>query len=87
MDITLIIKVAGVGLLVSAAYQVLARSGRDEQAMLVSLAGVIIVLFMLIGEISRLFDSVRQTFGFCYRYLRCSNIGTCVLRCNKEHKT
>ncbi|MBR5453790.1 MAG: stage III sporulation protein AC [Clostridia bacterium] len=64
MDITLIIKVAGVGLLVSAAYQVLSRSGRDEQAMLVSLAGVIIVLFMLIGEISRLFDSVRQTFGF-----------------------
>ena len=64
MDIPLIIKVAGVGLLVSAAYQVLARSGRDEQAMLVSLAGVIIVLFMLIGEISRLFDSVRQTFGF-----------------------
>jgi len=64
MDITLRIKVAGVGLLVSAAYQVLARSGRDEQAMLVSLAGVIIVLFMLIGEISRLFDSVRQTFGF-----------------------
>ena len=64
MDITLIIKVAGVGLLVSAAYQVLSRSGRDEQAMLVSLAGVIIVLFMLIGQISRLFDSVRQTFGF-----------------------
>ncbi|MBR6558328.1 MAG: stage III sporulation protein AC [Clostridia bacterium] len=64
MDITLIIKVAGVGLLVSAAYQVLSRSGRDEQAMFVSLAGVIIVLFMLIGEISRLFDSVRQTFGF-----------------------
>lgn len=64
MEVTLIIKVAGVGLLVAAAYQVLSRSGRDEQAMLVSLAGVIIVLLMLMDEIGKLFDSVRNIFGF-----------------------
>jgi len=64
MEVTLIIKVAGIGLLVAAAYQVLSRSGRDEQAMLVSLAGVIIVLLMLMDEIGKLFDSVRNIFGF-----------------------
>jgi len=64
MEVTLIIKVAGIGLLVAAAYQVLSRSGRDEKAMLVSLAGVIIVLLMLMDEIGKLFDSVRNIFGF-----------------------
>ena len=64
MDISLVVKIAGLGILVAIASQILSKTGRDEQAMLVSLAGVIIVLFMLIGEISRLFDSVRQTFGF-----------------------
>ena len=54
---------AGVGILVAVAHQVLARSGRDEQAMLVSLAGVVMVLMMLVGEIGKLFDSVRAVFG------------------------
>ena len=64
MDITLIIKVAGVGLLVSAAYQVLARSGRDEQAMLVSVAGIVVVLLMLVEQIGKLFSLIFTTFGF-----------------------
>lgn len=63
MNIELILKVAGVGFLVTVAYQVLARSGRDEQAMLVSVSGIIIVLLMLVKEIGGLFDAVRSVFG------------------------
>jgi stage III sporulation protein AC len=63
MDVSLILKVAGVGLLVAVAYQVLAKSGREEQAMLVSLAGVVIVLLMLVREIGSLFDTVQTVFG------------------------
>ena len=63
MDISLILRVAGVGVLVSVACQILSRAGREEQAMLVSLAGVVMVLMMLVGEIGKLFDSVRAVFG------------------------
>ncbi len=64
MDISLILKIAGVGILVTVAYQILSRAGRDEQAMLVSLAGVIIVFIMLIQEIGDLFNTVKSVFGF-----------------------
>ena len=63
MDISLILKAAGVGLIVSVVCQVLSRSGRDEQAMLVSLSGVIIVLIMLVGELGELISSIRRIFG------------------------
>lgn len=63
MDVALILKIAGVGLLVSVVYQVLSKSGREEQAMLVSLAGVIVVLLMLITELAELIDTIRQIFG------------------------
>lgn len=63
MDVTLILRIAGVGLLVTVAGNILSRSGRDEQAVFVTVAGIIIVLFMLVGEIDRLFTSVRSTFG------------------------
>lgn len=64
MDITLILKIAGVGVLVAAAAQILSRSGRDEQATLITVAGIVVVLMMLVGEIGRLFSSVRGIFGF-----------------------
>ena len=64
MDISLILKVAGVGILVSAAHQLLTKSGRDEQAMLLSVSGIIIVLLMLVGEMSELFDTIKSVFGF-----------------------
>lgn len=64
MDIGLILKVAGVGILVSAAAQILSKSGRDEQSMLVTVAGIIVVLLMLVGEIEKLFDLVCSVFGF-----------------------
>ncbi len=64
MDVSLVLRVAGVGLLVTVACQILSRAGREEQSMLVSVAGIIIVLTMLIGEIGTLFSSVREVFGF-----------------------
>lgn len=63
MNIELILKVAGVGILVTVAYQILMKSGRDEQAMLVSVAGIIIVLVMLVNEIGGLFEVIRNVFG------------------------
>ena len=63
MDVGLVLKVAGVGMLVTVAHQILSKAGRDEQAMLVSLSGIVIVLVMLIGEIGGLIETVRSVFG------------------------
>ena len=60
----MILKVAGVGILVSAASQILTKSGRDEQAMLVTVSGIIVVLIMLVQEIDELFSLVRSVFNF-----------------------
>ena len=64
MDISLILKIAGVGVLVSSAASILSKTGRDEQAMLVTVAGFIAVMLMLVGEIGELFETVRSVFGF-----------------------
>lgn len=64
MDISLIIKVAGIGILVSVATQILSKSGRDEQSMLVTLAGIVVVLLLLVDEIALLFDRICTVFGF-----------------------
>ena len=63
MDVDLIFKIAAIGILVAVLNQLLVRSGREEQAMLTSLAGLIVVLTMLIYEISGLFDTVKEVFG------------------------
>ena len=63
MDISLILKVAGVGILVTVACQILTRAGRDEQATLVSITGIVIVLLMLVGQIGDLFRTVREVCG------------------------
>ena len=62
MDVSLILKIAGIGILVSVVCQILNRSGREEQSSYVSIAGVIIVLFMLVGEMSELINTVRDIF-------------------------
>ena len=59
----MIFKIAAVGIIVAVLNQVLIRSGREEQAMMTTLAGLIAVLMMLIGEISSLFDTVKSVFG------------------------
>ena len=63
MDISLLFKIAAIGILVAVLYQVLVRAGREDQAMMTTLAGLIIVLTMVIKEISTLFGSVRTMFN------------------------
>ena len=63
MDTGLIFKIVGVGLLVSVACQILSKTGRDEQSMLVSVAGVVLIMLMLITEISELLETIRRLFG------------------------
>ena len=62
MDVDMIFKIAAIGIIVAVLNQVLIRSGREEQAMMTTLAGLIVVLMMLIGEISTLFDTVKSVF-------------------------
>lgn len=62
MDVDLIFKIAAIGILVSVLNQVLTRSGREEQATMTTLAGLIVVLVMVVQEISNLFDLVKNLF-------------------------
>ena len=62
MEVTIIFKIAAVGILVSVMNQVLSRAGRDEQAMLTTLAGLVVVLFWIIQYISDLFSEVQTLF-------------------------
>ncbi len=63
MDVQLIFRIAGVGILTAVCCQILAKSGRDEQAMFVSLAGIVTVLLMLVERIADLFDTIKNVFG------------------------
>lgn len=63
MDVDLIFKIAAIGILVSVLNQVLTRSGRDEQATMTTLAGLVVVLMMVVQEISDLFQMVKNLFG------------------------
>jgi len=64
MDIDLIFKIAAIGIIVSVLNQVLARSGREEQATMTSLAGLVVVLMKLTRKIADLFDLVKTLFEF-----------------------
>ena len=64
MDVELIFKIAAVGIIVSILGQVLSRSGREEQATMTTLAGLVAVLMMLAQKIADLFQLVKQLFGF-----------------------
>ena len=63
MDVNLIFKIAAIGILVAVLNLILVRSGRDEQALLTTLAGLIVVLMMLLQQISDLFDLVKRLFS------------------------
>ena len=63
MDVSLIFKIVAIGIVVSVLNQVLARSGREEQATMTTLAGLVVVLMMVVRQISDLFDLVRDLFG------------------------
>lgn len=64
MDIELIFKIAAIGILVSVLNALLNKSGRDEQAMMTTLAGLIVVLMIVVKEIANLFDTVKTLFQF-----------------------
>ncbi|MGI6006369.1 MAG: stage III sporulation protein AC [Ruminococcus sp.] len=64
MEVSIIFKIGAVGILVSVLSQVLKHSGREEQAFLASLAGLIVVLFWILPYINELFESVQQLFLF-----------------------
>lgn len=63
MDVDLIFKIAAIGILVAVLNLLLVRSGREEQAMMTTLAGLVVVLMMLVQQISDLFDLVKQLFS------------------------
>ena len=62
MDINLIFKIAAIGIIVSVLNQLLVRSGREDQAMMTTLAGLIVVLYMMIEQIANLFDTIKGVF-------------------------
>lgn len=64
MDISLILKITGIGILVSVACQVLSKSGRDEQATMLSIAGIIIVMVLIVSELEGFFTTLSRVFGF-----------------------
>ena len=63
MNIDLLFKIAAIGILVAVLHQVLVRAGREDQAMMTTLAGLVIVLTMVIKELSTFFHTVRTIFG------------------------
>ena len=64
MDVDLIFKIAAIGILVAVLNQLLIRSGREEQAMMTTLAGLVVVLMMMVQEISDLFELIKVLFDF-----------------------
>ena len=63
MNVDLIFKIAAIGIIVAVLNQLLIRSGREEQAMMTTLAGLIVVLMMLVQQISVLFQTIKSVFG------------------------
>ena len=63
MDLDMIFKIAAIGIIVAVLNQLLVRSGREEQALLTTLAGLIVALMMIIGQIDNLFDTIKSVFG------------------------
>lgn len=62
MDVNFIFKIAAIGIIVAVLNQLLSRSGREEYAMITTIAGLIVVLIMLVPQISGLFDTIRDAF-------------------------
>lgn len=64
MDVDLIFKIAAVGIVVAVLNILLTRSGREDQALMTSITGLVVVLVIVVQEISELFDLIRDLFGF-----------------------
>lgn len=64
MNVELIFKIAAIGIIVTLLNQILSKSGRDEQATMVTLAGLVVVLVVIVQEIASLFETIKSVFGF-----------------------
>ena len=64
MDVDLVFKIAAIGILVAVLNILLSRAGRDEQALMTTIAGLVVVLVLVIQKISELFDLIKQLFSF-----------------------
>lgn len=64
MDVDLIFKIAAVGILVAVLNLLLSRSGRDEQALMTTIAGLVVVLVLIVQQIADLFELIKELFGF-----------------------
>ena len=64
MEVDLIFQIAAIGIIVAVLSQLIKHTGREEQAMMINIAGLVVVLLMIIKEISVLFDTVKSVFGF-----------------------
>ncbi len=64
MNVELIFKIAAIGIIVAILNQLLSKSGRDEQATMVTLAGLVVVLIVIVQEIAYLFETIKSMFGF-----------------------
>ena len=63
MDSALLLKIAGIGIMTAVACQILSKSGKDEQAMLLSIAGIVIVFLMIVDKAGALIKSIKDVFG------------------------
>ncbi len=63
METELIFQIAGIGIIVAIMNMLLSRSGRDEQALMITIAGLVIVLFMVVDKIAKLFETIKTVFG------------------------
>lgn len=63
MGTELIFQIAGIGIIVSVMNILLSRSGRDEQALMITIAGLVVVLFMVVDKIAKLFETIKTVFG------------------------
>ena len=70
MDIDLIFKIAAIGIIVAVLNQLLVRSGREDQAMMTTLAGLVVVLYMMVDVIANLFDTIKTVFSLWAYLLR-----------------
>ena len=63
MDVEFIFKIAAIGIVVAVIYRLLVQSGRDEQALMVTIAGLIVVMLMVVNQISELFNTIKTLFN------------------------
>ena len=64
MELNLIFKIAGTGIIVAILYRLLVQTGREEQALMLTIGGLIVVMLMVIAEINKLFEAIRTMFSF-----------------------